>query len=281
MGGQMAYAGLGAVYDMFMDNVPYREWSGRIVSLLQGYGIRDGLVLDLGCGTGKMTRLLAEAGYDMIGVDSSEEMLGIAREEQLAGEGGRDILYLQQDMREFELYGTVRAIVSVCDALNYLLEEESLLAVFKLANNYLDPGGIFLFDMNAIYKYQEVLGETVICENREEASFIWENYYDANEQVNQYDLTLFVREEGAGAPGDALYRKYEETHFQRGYEKERVRQLLEQAGMEFLAAYDGYAGNPAREDSERILFVARERGKRGAFGLSREQGKRGADKGSE
>jgi len=137
-----------------------------------------------------MTRLLAKSGYDMIGVDNSEEMLQIARD---AGTQGDGILYLLQDMREFELYGTVRAVVSVCDSINYILEEEELLEVFRLVNNYLDPGGIFIFDMNTIYKYRDLLGETTICENREEGSFIWDNYYDEEERMNQYDLTLLSR----------------------------------------------------------------------------------------
>ena len=171
-----AYTGFAEVYDLFMDQVPYEKWSGRIIQILSAYGIRDGLVLDLGCGTGSMTELLAGAGYDMIGVDASEEMLELAYEKR--AESGHDILYLLQDMREFELYGTVRAIVSVCDSLNYITEEEELLHVFRLVRNYLDPDGVFFFDMNTIYKYSEMLGETTIAENREEGSFIWENYYD-------------------------------------------------------------------------------------------------------
>ena len=248
-----AYTGFAEVYDMFMDNVPYEEWNTYLTGLLKEYGIEDGLVLELGCGTGKITRLLAKSGYDMIGVDNSEEMLRIAME---TGEEDEGILYLLQDMREFELYGTVRAVVSICDSMNYILEEEDLLEVFRLVNNYLDPGGIFIFDMNTIYKYRELLGETTICENREEGSFIWDNYYDEEEQINQYDLTLFVKEE------KELYRKYEETHFQRAYEVETVQRLLEEAGMEFVAAYDAFTHDGIREDSERIYMIAREKGKK-------------------
>ena len=115
-----AYTGFAAVYDMFMDNIPYGEWCGYLTGLLREQGIADGLVLDLGCGTGIMTRLLAAEGYDMIGVDVSGEMLEIAMESEESKPRG--ILYLQQDMREFELYGTVRAIVSICDSMNYLMK---------------------------------------------------------------------------------------------------------------------------------------------------------------
>lgn len=261
-----AYTGFAEVYDLFMDNVPYGEWSRYLISLLQEYGVSRGLVLELGCGTGKMTRLLAEAGYDMIGVDFSQEMLQIAREKEYqrtenkigsAEEETTDILYLHQDMREFELYGTVNAVVCICDSLNYILDEEELLTVFKLVNNYLDPGGVFIFDMNTLYKYREILGEDTICENRKEGSFIWENFYDDEEQINQYDLTLFIREPGK----QDLYRKYEETHFQRGYSLQCVRRIIEKAGMEFVAAYDAFTREPVQEESERIYVIAKEQGK--------------------
>ncbi|MGN0352796.1 MAG: class I SAM-dependent DNA methyltransferase [Roseburia sp.] len=250
-----AYSSFAQVYDLFMDNVPYEEWSEYLIGLLREYEVENGIVLDLGCGTGKMTRLLEKSGYDMIGIDCSEEMLEIAREAQIES-GNSNILYLLQDMREFELYGTVRAVVSICDSMNYILEDEELEQVFRLVNNYLDPRGIFIFDLNTVHKYRELLGETTISENREEGSFIWDNYFDEEEQVNQYDLTLFIKEE------HDLYRKYEETHFQRAYTLDRVKELLEKAGMEFVTAYDAFTKEPVKETSERIYVIAREKGKK-------------------
>ena len=117
-----AYEKFAQVYDLFQDNIPYEEWGAYLKGLLHENGVDDGLVLELGCGTGTMTEILAEAGYDMIGVDQSEEMLEEAARKR--EESGHEILYLCQDMREFELYGTVRAIVCVCDSMNYILEEE-------------------------------------------------------------------------------------------------------------------------------------------------------------
>lgn len=277
-----AYSSFAQVYDLFMDNVPYGEWAGYIMGLLEEYGIRDGLVLDLGCGTGKLTRILSDSGYDMIGVDNSVEMLEIARSfsesvdertsertegcekhRELEGIEGKEepsamknpILYLLQDMQEFELFGTVRAVVSICDSLNYILEEKELLQVFRLVNNYLDPSGIFIFDLNTVYKYKELLGETTIVENREEGSFIWDNYFEEETGVNEYDLTLFIREK------ENLYRRFEETHYQRAYSLEAVKQLLKEAGMEFVAAYDAFTKEPVREESERICIIAKENGK--------------------
>ena len=192
------------VYDLFMDNIPYEEWGAYLKGLLHENGVDDGLVLELGCGTGTMTEILAEAGYDMIGVDQSEEMLEEAARKR--EESGHEILYLCQDMREFELYGTVRAIVCVCDSMNYILEEEEVLGILtSAARNYLDYGGLFIFDLNTEYKYKEILGEQTIAENREESSFIWENYYDEDSHINEYNLTLFIKEHGDH------YRKYEET----------------------------------------------------------------------
>ena len=245
-----AYTGFAAVYDTFMDNIPYEEWCEYLTGLLKEQGVTEGLLLDLGCGTGSLTELLADAGYDMIGVDNSEEMLELALEKK--EQSGKDILYLCQDMREFELYGTVAAVVSICDCMNYILEPEDLTEVFRLVNNYLDPGGVFIFDMNTEYKYREIIGNTTIAENREEGSFIWENCFDEESQVNEYALTLFIREE------DDLYRKHEEFHYQKAYEPERVKELLEEAGLKVEAIYDAFTREPVREDSERIYFIARE-----------------------
>lgn len=244
-----AYTEFAQVYDRFMDNVPYEAWCEGISKILTEHGISEGLVLDLGCGTGTMTRLLRQKGYDMIGVDASAEMLEIARNHPDEG-----ILYLQQDMREFELYGTVRAVVSVCDSMNYITEEEDLLQVFRLVNNYLDPGGVFIFDLNTIYKYEQ-LGESVIAENREASSFIWENWYDEEEQINEYDLTLFIENK------EGLYEKYEETHYQRAYELDTICDLLKQAGLKLEAVYDAFTFEAPKADSERVYFVARETGK--------------------
>ncbi len=202
-----------------------------------------------------MTEELASRGYDMIGVDYSEDMLEIAMEKK--AESNHDILYLLQDMREFELYGTVRAIVSACDSVNYIIEEEELEEVFRLVNNYLDPNGLFLFDFNTEYKYREILGEQTIAEDREDCSFIWENYYYEEDQINEYELTLFIQEEEQ----PDLYRKFQETHLQKGYTLEGMKALLERAGLVFEGATDADTGGSVTDESERIHVIAREKGK--------------------
>ena len=171
-----SYENFARVYDELMDNVPYKEWSEFILSILNKNKIKQGLVLELGCGTGKLMSLLGNAGFDMIGVDNSVDMLQIAREKT-----SPEFLYLLQDMREFELYGTVRAVISVCDSVNYITEPEELQEVFRLVNNYLDPKGMFIFDLNTEAKFQ-AMGSETIAEVRDEGSFIWENEYDEEEK---------------------------------------------------------------------------------------------------
>lgn len=290
-----AYTSFAYVYDTFMDNVPYGEWARHIREKLCEHGVTDGIVLDLGCGTGTMTERLAGYGYDMIGVDNSEEMLELAMEKKT--ESGYDILYLLQDMRGFELYGTVRAVVSVCDSVNYITEPDELEEVFRLVNNYLDPKGIFLFDFNTVHKYRDVIGDSTIAEDRGVCSFIWDNRYYEKEQINEYDLTLFIAEdfnpmenayvsertadsedallseEGAGDLEDTmfseeeggengrLYRRYTETHYQRGYTLAEIQELLERAGLVFIEAYDADTKETPNDTSERICVIARENGK--------------------
>lgn len=248
-----SYESFARVYDDFMDNIPYAEWAEYVIRLLKEEKIKDGLILDLGCGTGSLTEQLADAGYDMIGVDNAPDMLEIAREKAI--EKKSNILYLLQDMREFELYGTVRAVVSICDSMNYLTEDGDLTEVVRLVNNYLDPEGIFIFDMNTLYKYEHLLADNTIAEDRDEMSFIWDNYYYEEERINEYNLHLFLQQE------DGRYDKFTETHYQRAYTIEEIKQAIADGGMELVAIYDAFTKEPPKTDSERIYVIAREKGK--------------------
>lgn len=253
------YTSFAAVYDLFMDNVPYDEWAEYISGQLKQYKIEKGLILELGCGTGSMTRRLADMGYDMIGIDYSEEMLAIAREKDC----DTGILYLCQDMREFELYGTVAAVFSVCGSINYIISEDDLLKIFKLVNNYLDPQGIFIFDIDTPYEYGEVLGDNTIAENREDGSFIWENSYYEDEMINEINLSLFIKEPTDDEEDQdqefSLYRKYEETHYRKAYSVETIKRLIEEAGMEWIGAYDAYTKKKPTHTSEKVYIIVREK----------------------
>ncbi len=249
-----AYRDFATVYDTFMDNAPYDKWLLFILDCFEKYKVPKELILDLGCGTGTITQMLSKQGYDMIGVDNSEDMLSIAMQKGM--NEAQDILYLLQDMRELELYGTVRAVVSVCDSINYLLQEDEIIKTFSLVNNYLDPSGIFLFDFNTVYKYENIIGDATIAENRDNCSFIWENYYHKKEHINEYDLTIFVKEE------NELYRRFDETHFQRGYTVKEMEYFLRKAGLILLETLDADTYESVSETSERIYMIARESGKK-------------------
>lgn len=245
------YTDFASVYDIMMNHIPYDEWADYIDNILKQHGIDKGLVLELGCGTGKMTRRMANKGYDMIGIDISEDMLSIARQKGEAKEDG--ILYLCQDMRNFELYGTVSAVICVCDSINYMINEEDLGKVFQLVANYLDPGGLFIFDMDTPYLYEEVLGDNTTFMDHDDGSFIWENTFYPEEMINEVNLTLFLKQE------DALYRKHQENHVRRAYDLDTIRLLLDKAGLDMLGAYHELSQEKPRPDSERIYIIARER----------------------
>jgi SAM-dependent methyltransferase len=188
----------------------------------------------------------------MIGVDASMEMLQEAvAAEAPDGEEDEQILYLLQPMQELDLDGTVRAVYSTCDCLNYLLEPAEFSETLRRVYECLEPGGIFLFDLNTDYKYRTLLGEQTIAESRREGSFIWENVYDEKERINEYDLTLFIPE------GADLYRRCTETHYQRNYDLDDVKRILERTGFTILGIYDDYTGMPLRPDSGRATFTVR------------------------
>ncbi len=240
-----AYSGFAQVYDMFMDNVPYDQWAKNMQTLLKEAHITQGLVVDLGCGTGKMTRRLDAMGYDMIGVDYSYDMLSLAMDENYDGK----ILYLGQDMRELELMNTAAAFVSVCDSMNYITSVQDLRHVFCRVHQFLEPGGVFLFDMNTLYKYEQLLGENTFAENRDIGSFIWENYYDKETRINEYDLTLYISQ-------GKLYERMEEVHYQKGYELKEVKELLEACGLTVRKIVDTDTLLPPKADCERVYFMA-------------------------
>lgn len=279
-----AYSDFAGVYDELMDNVPYAEWCETLIQFIKKYGISkpvrgenaafrdetfetaDGeesdrllasernLVLDMGCGTGTLTQMLYDKGYDMIGVDNAPAMLQAAMDKR--EKNGSEILYLLQDMRELELYSTVGTVISVCDSVNYILEEDELSEVFFRVNNYLYPGGLFIFDFNTDYKYREIIGDTVIAENREDCSFIWENFYDEDCGLNRYDVTFFVQEKGD------IFRRFTETHVQRGYSAEQMKSLVTAAGFEILEIRDMDTYGEITQESGRICVVAREHSKK-------------------
>ena len=274
-----SFRSFASVYDEFMDGTDYHKTADQIQDMITRFGVskptqkrtgaseaRDvllaaekNLVVDLGCGTGKFTEILADRGYDVMGIDLSEEMLGIALERRDSLR--HRTLYLCQDMREFELYGTAGTFVSVGDSVNYLLTDEDMARLFERVNTFLFPGGIFVFDFKTLHLYRDVIGDNTIAEDREDCSFIWENWYDDESRINEYDLSLFIRETGV-KEDDNLFRKYQEIHRQRGYTLEEMKRFAEEAGLTWIAEMDSDSMGPVSEESERILCVVRENGKK-------------------
>ena len=261
------YQGFAGVYDEFMQNIPADTWADYVEKLWNAHDLKPELVLDLACGTGSLTLELSKRGYDMIGSDMSAEMLNIAREKAMSDGLSEKVLFLLQDMREFELFGTVQCILSTCDSMNYLLKEEEVRKVFELCENYLDPGGLLMFDMNTEYKYKELLGDRVFADKTEDAAFIWQNTYYPEDKINEYDVTFFRKENGENSKGflrkkkvlvEDKYIRFSENHLQKAYDKETVIRLLEEAHLKVEGVYDAFTLDEAREDSERITFVARE-----------------------
>lgn len=245
------YGAFALVYDLFMDNIPYDEWIKYIVQLLKKYGIDSGTIVELGCGTGNITNKLSELAYDMIGIDYSEDMLSLASNK--AYESNQNILYLCQDMREFNINQRVDAIISVCDCINYILEEGELLQTFKLVEKQLDDKGVFIFDLNTKYYYEMILGNSTIADNKELASFICENTFYEDEDINGMDLTLFIKENNNN------YKKYEEEHYRRAYKVDVIINLLSKANLQVINIFDAFTEEDYNETSERIYIIARKK----------------------
>lgn len=239
------------LYDKLINDVDYKAWADYYFKILDLYKIKPKLGLDLGCGTGNMTTELAKRGVEMTGVDISEDMLSVAREKS----EGLDILYLNQDMCEFELYGTVDFIISSLDCINYITDKRALLKVFKLVNNYLDPGGIFIFDINTRHKIENVLGDNTFILENEDVFCSWQNEYDKRSHICDFYLTFFCKENGA-------YHRFDEEHSERAYDIEEISDMVKKAGMHVLGIYDELSFTKPGKNSERVFFVVQEHGKR-------------------
>ena len=256
MSGCEGYDAIARVYDQLNRELDYEAWADFFEACFDRFlPARPALVLDLACGTGRMTRTLAKRGYDMIGVDGSADMLS----EAYASLEGESILYLLQDMRSFELYGTVGAVVCCLDSINYLLEEKDVGTVFSLVHNYLDPDGLFLFDVNSPYKFSQVYGNNayVLEDETEEDGEVravycgWQNAYNRESGICDFYLTLFEE------VGENNYQRSDEHQRERCYEPKTLRTWLETCGFEVLGVYGDYACAEPTDTTERMYFVAR------------------------
>ena len=262
MSGCEGYNAIARVYDRLNAEIDYKAWANFVEGCFDRFlPSRPELVLDLACGTGSMTLALAAKGYDMIGVDGSADMLteAYSRAVDLPR-----LLFLQQDMREFELYGTVGAVTCCLDSLNYLLSPADLLQTFSCVHNYLDPDGIFLFDMNTPYKFKHVYGNNAyVLEDelvwdagteQEERAVVycgWQNEFHPETGLCDFDLSIFEE-----LP-NGTYRRSDEHQQERCYELDDIRSALGQTGFEFLGVFSDWSFSAPTDTAERWYFAAR------------------------
>lgn len=260
--GCAGYDAIAGVYDRLNAEIDYVAWADFVERCFDRFlPSRPDMVLDLACGTGSMTLELARRGYDMIGVDGSVDMLSVAQSRAAADACAGNILYLQQDMRDFELYGTVGAVTCCLDSLNYLLSDEDVRSCFATVHNYLDPNGLFLFDVNTPYKFQHIYGDCayiledeIPCDETKTARAIycgWQNDYDEESGICRFDLTLF--EEMA----DGTYVRSEEQQKERCYSSKKLTHLLRECGFDLLGIWKDFDFSAPTEHTERYYFAAR------------------------
>lgn len=248
----MIYDLLASVYDEINKDISYTDWADFIEEIVKREGRgKTSLVLDLACGTGKMTRELSSRGYDMIGIDNSYEMLGVARDIAIEEGFSDKILWLCQDMCEFELYGTVELVVSCLDSINHLTSEEELLKCFSLVHNYLSPDGLFIFDINGKFKFENIYATNTYAMETERGVCIWQNYYDKESELCSFYITMFNECE------DGLYERADDEQCERMYRLEQIKNMLLNSGFEFIGAYSDYNFTEASDDDERIYIAVR------------------------
>jgi SAM-dependent methyltransferase len=248
----MQYQAFAQLYDVLMDNDDYDQWLDNLLTLYERYDFHPNKIIDLGCGTGKLTNKLAQENFIMTGIDLSEEMLAIANEE--AFEKNLRVRYLNQDMRTFQYNKTVDAVISICDGINYILTEKDLKKVFSNVYNVLAEGGLFIFDISTAYKLKHIIGNNTYVENHEHFSYVWDNEFDAEHSILSFELTIFIQE-------NHLFERLIEHHQQKAHTVETLSRLLQQ--FEVLDILDAETLKDYRDDSERIYFIVRKDGTHG------------------
>ena len=229
------------VYDLLIDT-DYESFASYYTEIFKKYNLSPSLIADLGCGTGTMAHIMSREGYDVIGIDASPEMLSIAKQKH------GDILFLNQSLTEFELYGTVDAAYSSLDCINYLTEDGELSKLFALVKNYLNPGGIYIFDISSYHKLSKVLGNNTFVFEDENIFYTWENYFE--DDILEMTLTFFKK-------NGSLYERFEEEQIQRAYKTDEICSIAEASGLSVLGVFDNLSFADVKNDSERVFFVLR------------------------
>lgn len=246
----MSYDNFSDFYDLLTDNVEYEKRADYFCRLLSMCGIKSGILLDLGCGTGSMSVKMAERGFDVIGVDSSVGMLNAAR--QKAYENGAEILLLNQNMQEIDLYGTVDCAICVLDGINHLEGEADVKRTFEKVSLFMNKGGAFAFDVNTIHKHKNILADNVFVYEPDDLFCVWQNNYNPDD--NSVDISLDFFEEDGG-----VYYRSCESFTEQAYELDVIKLWLEKAGFEVVGIFDDLTTDPVKPETERAVFLAKKK----------------------
>ncbi len=249
MSGFSDYALLSEYYDRFTDDVPYERWADFFEHIFAQRGTKPKVVLDLACGTGSMTRILAERGYDMIAVDQSEDMLMVAMDAWVDEPLEERPMFLHQSMDELELYGGIDACVCCLDSVNYVTDPNVLKEAFRRVHEYLSEDGLFVFDINSRAKLQRIDGQSFVRED-EDVYCVWQIRIDEDDLCH-YDFDIFeLNEQGA-------WNRYQEHHAERIYEVQALKTMLEETGYTDIQICGELTEQPPKAEEERIFFIAR------------------------
>lgn len=241
-------------YDLLMNNADYESRFGYIIGLLAENGIGEGILLDMACGTGTLSKMFAQKGFDVVGIDASEEMLSRAQEKKL--EESFDALFLCQKMEELDMFGTVDAAVCTLDSLNHVTEKEKIREIFRRVALFMNDNGLFIFDVNTLYKHRRVLENNAFVFDTENVFCVWQNTLLEDNETTQINLDIFEGDEEE----EDVYIRYSEEFFERGYELDFLKKTLENYRFEVVGIYDDMTKEPVREDSERAVFVCKKHG---------------------
>jgi len=244
------YSAMARYYDVLTGDVPYDRFAFFIEKIFQKYACKPELVLDLACGTGSLTRILAEKGYDMIGADYSCEMLMQAQ--MKCADLENPPTFIRQSMTDLDLYGTVDAVVCCLDSVNYLSDPKDLDKAFSGVSLFLNPGGLFIFDMNTEYKLRSIGGSAFVRD--EKGIFcVWQAIWNQETRLAEFIIDLFDTEDGVH------YNRSGEDHVERAYSQAEIRDALEKNGMELLKVYGELKFRSPKDNEERIFYIARKR----------------------
>jgi ubiquinone/menaquinone biosynthesis C-methylase UbiE len=242
-----SYYHLAEYYDVLMDDVDYDHWCSFIEKIYNAYDCKPHNILDTACGTGNITIPMALKGYDIWGVDISEEMLAIA--ENKARNKKLNIKFIKQNMTELALNKSFDSVLCMCDGVNYIVDEEDLFRYFKIVYNLIKAGGIFIFDISSRYKLANILGDNTLFQEKDDFCYVWENCFDQEEELLEMHLNFFIPQQG-------LYKRMEEYHMQRAYSEEHLIKLLSEAGFHNIKSYDDMKLEKPTNRTERIFFAA-------------------------